>query len=197
MAVSASMIDSTILPAKEYNEILDFDENRSKLLHRVHPSVLVSLGNIFAKHGVSSHFGIHLLHRHFLIPDNTVMVYTSGDPDVEICQVTSVDAVAGKQLRGRNLRLNKSGRFQAYEYDIGEDFEHRHEFLAELAAHIIKHCLQDYVALEYDSTPDDKRHRAEFIFNDKALIKVRGDPAKKLVSRFTDHPPTYITQDIT
>src|SRR5271170_2254431 len=95
------LIDTSILPAAEYNDIPDIEEHRSSLLNRVQPDVLQILGNIFVKYNVDPYFGIHLLHRHFPIPDRTIMLHRFENPDVEICQVTSVDDLAGLKLRGR------------------------------------------------------------------------------------------------
>jgi len=186
MKPSDAMIDSSLLSANDYNEIPDMDENSSKLFDRVRPEILSSIAVIFAKNKISRNFGIHLLHRHFSIPDHTVMVYNSDDPDVEICRITAVDDLAGLKLRGRNFRVNKDGRFQAYEYDIGVDFDFPNEFLMELAAYIIKHDLQNYIALEYDPTPEDERHCVEFILKPKALIKVRKAQKDKSIRPFTE-----------
>ncbi len=167
------MIDSAILPARDYNTIPDFNENQAQLFDRVSRDTLVTLGEIFIKHGVASNFGVHLLHHHFPIPDGTIMLYNYDDFDMEICSITPLDQVSGMRVRGRNFRVNETGRFVAYEYDIGDEFRPSHEFLVELSDHIIKNDLQDFLSLEYDPTPWDDRQRSEYIINCTALVKVR------------------------
>jgi hypothetical protein len=170
---SQRMIRSRILTAREYNAILDFDENEEQILARVHLDTLIGLGKIFVKHGVTSNFGVHLLHRHFPIPDGSVMLYDNRDPDMEICWVTPLDRTIHAELRGRTFKVNDSGQFVPYEYDIGDDFQVSNEFLAELSDEIQKNGQQDVLALEYDPTPHDRRQRSEYIIKDKALVKVR------------------------
>jgi hypothetical protein len=64
------MIESKILPAQDYNAILDLEGNHDQFLQQ---SSLIAIGEIFVKHGVASNFGVHLLHRHFPIPDGTII----------------------------------------------------------------------------------------------------------------------------
>lgn len=63
------------LPASEYNRLPHIDDMKMAAVNNS-KSHAILLG-IIAAHGLADHYSIHLVHKHFDIPDGRVMVYES------------------------------------------------------------------------------------------------------------------------
>jgi len=66
------MLSSVQIPNALYNSLPTVEEQSPP--SQAH---LEGLGKLLVSHGVSKYLGISLLHRHFLLPDESVMVHTA------------------------------------------------------------------------------------------------------------------------
>jgi hypothetical protein len=62
------MLSNSILPAAAYN-ILPIDRNL------LEDEVLQKAGDIFRAYAIDGSIGVIILHRHFILDENTVMLY--------------------------------------------------------------------------------------------------------------------------
>ena len=74
------------MAASHYNTLTRFEHQR----HHVSQSLLNELGILFVRHNMHHDFGLCLLHRHYDIPNNSVMVHSKAEKGVDICQPEKV-----------------------------------------------------------------------------------------------------------
>ncbi|KAK8079492.1 CAAX prenyl protease 1 [Apiospora hydei] len=107
------------LPSEDYNALSRIDECKLEpLKHREAHNTLL---NLIAGHGLSDKFSIHLVHKHFDVPQDKVMVYEKvkggKTPDFVIMTPRDPKAVpAGTTLRGLYFKTTPDNKMQAYEY---------------------------------------------------------------------------------
>ncbi|KAK8091039.1 hypothetical protein PG994_000544 [Apiospora phragmitis] len=118
------------LPSEEYNALSRIDECKLEpLKHREAHSTLL---NLIAAHSLSDKFSIHLVHKHFDVPQDQVMVYekVQGGKTPDFVIMTPRDPkkkVPGRTLRGLYFLATPDDKMQAYEYTT--------EAAADLSAH--------------------------------------------------------------
>ena len=66
-------LDETPLPASSYNELPHIDDMKDTASR--HAKAHAQLLGLIASHGLAQQFSIHLIHKHFNIPEGRVMVY--------------------------------------------------------------------------------------------------------------------------
>ena len=152
--IDKSVLDPTILPAHDFNSIADIHDQCDL---PTDPAVVTALVNVFQKHDVQDRFGIHLLHRHFILPDGTIMFKPPPvDSDISLTKVTKLDAVDINKIRGALYLLNDTGKFQAYEFEYGDPVDIPPVFLQELASILKEFGLEKVVALDVSGGPGSR-----------------------------------------
>jgi hypothetical protein len=116
------------------------------------------LADIFTRHNVHEKFGIHLLHRHFWLPPNTIMVgETFLNPYCRWAKPTS-NRIDPDSLTGYLFALTEDG-WHPYEYQ--KDFKHHSstlntDFLREVTQYIQENDLSSQVGLQLLASPYDE-----------------------------------------
>jgi hypothetical protein len=95
------------------------------------PAVVAAISDIFELHAMTERFGIHLLHRHFELPPESLLLKSSVDDDITLTKITSIGSVDFSCLRGVLYMLNNADKFQAYEFKKGEPIDLPAPFLSE------------------------------------------------------------------
>ncbi|KAK6827759.1 hypothetical protein PG987_011100 [Apiospora arundinis] len=107
------------LSSEEYNALARTDD--CKLEPLKHREAHNSLLNLIAGHGLSDKFSIHLVHKHFDVPQDQVMVYekVKGGKTPDFVIMTPRDPTktpSGTTLRGLYFMTTPDNKMQAYEY---------------------------------------------------------------------------------
>jgi hypothetical protein len=155
------------------------DFNKITHIHDQTPldlATLTDLCSIFQTHGVTDKFGIQLLHRHYVMPNESLAVTTRVDNSIVATKVTPASDVDFKKVRGQLYLLNQWSKFQAYEYEFGPSVTFPHMFLADLALYILQKGLQGKVALIADSPPGHPTY--EVMLGTQTTASVSGDAWK-------------------
>jgi len=102
------------MAASRYNQIPHIDDQAI-------PSIaqLLSVGEILVRHNVHTQFGVHLLHRHFEIDDETIM-FGFLDGDREYSKMTKVAALDTQKLHPQCFLFDGNDGFIPYEYKYDE-----------------------------------------------------------------------------
>jgi hypothetical protein len=116
----ATQPDYTIISPQDFNVIPDIHD---QVDFPNDPALFAALGNVFQKYDVNERFGLHLLHRHFILPENCVMLKSNVDADISLTKITHLDSIEGIPVRGVLYLLNDAGRFQAYEFEYGDTID--------------------------------------------------------------------------
>ncbi|GAM82701.1 hypothetical protein ANO11243_006840 [Dothideomycetidae sp. 11243] len=135
---SDSIFVQTPLDPKLYNELPDVDE-QPKLTN----DVLKSIGDLFVKYDMHNSFGIALLHRHYIMQSNEIMVHKGL-----ICSPENTTEYPLGDLAGHSFFLH-DGKFLAYEFETipGDSPIPSEAFLIELKEHILAGGLEQMIAL--------------------------------------------------
>ncbi|EQL33191.1 hypothetical protein BDFG_04637 [Blastomyces dermatitidis ATCC 26199] len=129
-----------------YNELLD-DCDQPPLAD----THIMNLADIFVRHNADKAFGVHLIHGHFKIPKNTVMLGINFEnPSLRWTNATSIDKIDLASVHGHIFALTKEG-LCAYELQDGplpdlSDVELG--FLDEFIEYIVKNNLANLVGLQ-------------------------------------------------
>lgn len=137
------MLDPRMITSEQFNNIplVETQPNIDKHLNDIF--------DLFHKHNVAALYTPHLLHRHFeLKPDHVMLSYAlESDSRVHVTRPRLISDLKGSQIRAHLLYLNLEGKWQAYEYEEGETPLWNVEFLAEFKSFVLKHDLVKQVAL--------------------------------------------------
>ena len=98
-------------------------------------TVLRDIGRVFVNHRVHKEVGISLLHKHFELSDEEIMVH-DGLRCSAIKRNTLRSALAGSAFFLHN------GRFQPHEYEHAPPLTLNEDFLSDLARHLLQNQLQ-------------------------------------------------------
>jgi hypothetical protein len=90
-------VENITVETVQYSSLTDIDEVEP-LTDRDH-SVLTELRDVLRKHAVTDRFGVCLLHRHFDLNDDEVLV-ESTDPDARVSTLT---VARRNSIRGRSI----------------------------------------------------------------------------------------------
>lgn len=131
---------------------------------------LDALGDIIRKHGLEDHFGLHLVHRHFAIPDEHVLASVLTNDGCEV-HVPVPKSQLGESFEGVHFMLTPEGQYRPFEFapkskrkdgiqqqqeDVTPDPE---SFLTEFTARLRQMQLADTIAL----TIADKQSQREVV----------------------------------
>lgn len=97
--------------ALRYNDIAHIDQQAPV----ASPSVLQVLAELFVRHGVDSHFGLFLLHRHRTLAHNSIMVHARPDVDTDIC---TMEELGRHQISPCTFLSQARDKFIPFEYDL-------------------------------------------------------------------------------
>lgn len=110
-----------------------------------------NLSELFVRHNAEKVLGIHLIHGHFKIPVDTVMVGINFENDsIRWTNTTSIDSIDPTSVHGHIYTLTKDG-LCAYEFQdgplpnlsgVGQDF------LAEFTDYILENDLANLIGLQ-------------------------------------------------
>ncbi|KAF2752401.1 hypothetical protein EJ05DRAFT_446719, partial [Pseudovirgaria hyperparasitica] len=78
------------------------------------------IGELFIEHDVQQHYGVGLLHRHFDLQDNQIMLHRLNAGDIDVCSVCDVHSVDATLLVPHSLYLNSMLTFEPFEYSLGD-----------------------------------------------------------------------------
>jgi hypothetical protein len=121
---------------------------------------ILGVGRILVAHGLNGVLGVHLLHRHFIIPSGTIIL-NSNEGDTVVSQITNISSLDLQKLRGAIFMLADDGTFIPYEYkESGADYlSHTlpSQVSDELTDFLISNNLQHSLAIEL-LEPDAANH---------------------------------------
>ena len=80
-------LDTIIYPS-DFNAIPDI---HNQVDFPNDPTLVTALGDVFQKYDVHERFGLHLLHRHFILPENCLMLKSKVDAEISLTKITSLD----------------------------------------------------------------------------------------------------------
>jgi hypothetical protein len=171
------------LSATQYNKLPHIDSMRDAAAKNVvaHAQLL----GLIALHGLSEHFSIHLIHKHFDISEGLVMVYEAikgpNHPEFVLCNPRKPNDYAN--LRGLYFRASPGGKMFAYEYttEPGKDLSAHADFVSTFARAVLYLGVQDVFALTAKKLHQDVL--TEFEMSD-------------LLSTVLVHNPTWLAQDL-
>lgn len=169
-----TFIEPSLVPAKDFNKIPHIDDQPA-----LDPELAKEIGLIYQKHNVLELYGLHLLHRHYEITDNTVVHITAVDECIHVTKPSPADTVDLNNMRGRLYILNEAGKFQAYEYEPGPSSSFSESFLEDFADFIKKHNLRYRVALDAHAAAA-KYPSIEFPAGSDATVTITGNLVEAL-----------------
>lgn len=112
------------------------------------PSTLAEFGPLFVRHQMHQHFGLCLLHRHYDIDANSVMVHSSTPDGVDLCQPEMVGA---RDIQPCAFFSTSRLEFVPFEYEASAVHCFfplpTESFLRELANLLWKHGLESVLGL--------------------------------------------------
>ncbi|OJJ07397.1 hypothetical protein ASPVEDRAFT_365779 [Aspergillus versicolor CBS 583.65] len=107
-----------LLPAGAYNNLPFIDDVHLTAEHEIAKQQLLQM---ILEHNVGHLFTIRIIHKHYDVPQNKVMVHETvyGPPSSVAMILTSKSPYQRKHpLRGKNFMAEPDGTFQAYEYTV-------------------------------------------------------------------------------
>ena len=72
------------------------------------PATLAALGEVFYCHNVHERFALHLLHRHYTLPEDCIIVKTNIDSEISLAKIEPLSNVDVNGLCGVLSHLNDS-----------------------------------------------------------------------------------------
>ncbi|KAI0105207.1 hypothetical protein GGR51DRAFT_519884 [Nemania sp. FL0031] len=152
------------MSSNAYNRIPDEGEQPN-----VADRHLRELGELFERHGVVSKFGLHLIHGHFGIAADKIMMGKAIEGDLGYwTKPTSIHDVDLQNIHGHIFAMSDSDNFVAYEYREGPPVEFTVDdavFIRELVQYLLSNKLNKLLGLQVLSPDDefDGKQMLEFI----------------------------------
>lgn len=169
---ACTLIDACLLTKQQFDRISDIHEQQEFTGEEV-----AAIGKIFHSHGVVHKYGLQLLHRHFTLPEETLVLTEPVEPGILVSKVTPVDQVDLTNIRGQLYYLNDDGKFQAYEYEYGSPIDIPEAFLKDLALFVEQHNMRDRFALASTTTEPGSKPFKEWEVGSQATVVAEGDRA--------------------
>ena len=147
--LSNANLDEALLPATLYNELPYIASMRDAAGENV--KAHAQLLGLIASHGLAQHFSVHLIHKHFKIPNGRVMVYETirgrNQPEFILCSPQNPEKCTN--IRGLYFKAAPGGKMVAYEYTThpGEDLSAHAGFISTFAQAVLGFGVQDVFAL--------------------------------------------------
>ena len=167
------------MTASKYNEIPHIDDQPF-----LTTSELIGIGELLVKHEAEGDFGVHLLHRHFEIHDDTVM-FNFSDGGNQYSAMTSVSDLNSDQIQPSTFLLGVDDDFTSYEYCyLPKPCSIPEPLASELALHIRTKGLQSFVGIErlnrgeLDGIWEELPHNAYSTYRTRVTQEDRKDAGK-------------------
>ncbi|KAJ6102873.1 hypothetical protein N7486_005300 [Penicillium sp. IBT 16267x] len=152
-------LQETPLPAADYNRLPHIDGMKEAAAN--HAKAHAVLLGLIAAHGVSGKISLHLIHKHFDIPEGRIMVYETvksiAHKDFVLCSPKVPQRC--QSARGLYFKAARGGSMIAYEFttEPGADLSGHEDFVAKFASAVLKLGVGDVFALTALSIcPQDK-----------------------------------------
>jgi hypothetical protein len=163
-AMDSQVLDQSLCSSIKYNQLPHIDEAGKEVLN--HVSARDHLLGMIASAGLSKIFSVHLIHKHFDIPEGRIMVYETisrgHHQAFQICSPRKAENC--ENLRGYFFRDTEAGKMQAYEYttDPGMGADKYSAFITLFAGELFRMGVQDVFALTLkQSNPASQMHEFE------------------------------------
>ncbi|KAB5513550.1 hypothetical protein GE09DRAFT_980663 [Coniochaeta sp. 2T2.1] len=134
----------------------------------ISPQVQKAIGEIVARHGLLEYIGIHLMHSHFDLPEDTVLVGTNHD-GYRWARATKLDDLDVDNIHGHIFALTSRG-FHPYEYQTGPLPNLRAvnvgAFLEEFSGYLKMNNFETLVGLEIIDPAHRKEQMWELVLHD-------------------------------
>ena len=138
------------LPSQQYNSLPHIDDMSDVAAD--HAKAHATLLGLIASHGLADKFSIHLVHKHFDIPEGRIMVYetvpqTSSHESFVLCSPRRPESMM--KVRGLYFKADAKGEMVAYEYTTapGSDLSDHQDFVAAFADALVRFGVQNVFAL--------------------------------------------------
>ncbi|KAI9660982.1 MAG: hypothetical protein M1821_009309 [Bathelium mastoideum] len=131
----AAMLTSSPIPNSVYNTLPAIEDQSPPS-----ENVLRDIGHIFLNHGINEDIGISLLHKHFMLDNEEVMVH-----DGLRCS-PALPGISGHNLEGSAFFLH-GNKFEAFEYEHSEALDLSKGFLQEMERYLLANQLQLQLAI--------------------------------------------------
>lgn len=168
MAALSPFVESSVISASDFNKIPHIDDQRA-----FDDDLALKIGLIYQKHGVLDDLGLHLLHRHYKVGDDSMVHITQVADSIHVTRVVPIGSINMNATRGRLYLLNEANKFQAYEYEDGLRVKFPDAFLQELASYIQEHGLRTRVAID-TRVSDEAFPSSEFVAGSDATVTISG-----------------------
>ena len=140
------MLSSEFISPSTYNELPGIDDSEV-----IHEDTLLALGQLFATFKVEHLVGVGLLHKHFRLAQDNIMVHNGS-----VCKPEPIQSSA--HATGTSFFWDGT-QFKAFEYGQGEPLNLPTHFLDSFAGHLESHNLCGSVALlKLDCEPVSNFH---------------------------------------
>ena len=103
------------MPSSRYNQIPHIDDQDIPST-----SQLLGIGEIIVRHNLESHFGVHLLHRHFKIHQDTI-IFKSVEGEKEVASMTNLSNLDDEKIRPQCFLFDRGAGFLSYEYAYDDE----------------------------------------------------------------------------
>ena len=139
------------LSSAEYNTLPFVDTAHEDTTTKDAAAAREKLLKLISDHGLSDIFSVHLLHRHFDVPEAQVMVYVtvigSNHPTYQVMAPRNPKDVPS--LRGRYFFAAPDGSMKAYEYssEAQPDITQHHSFCSSFWGEVTRLRMQNVFAL--------------------------------------------------
>lgn len=144
---------------------------------------LAYLAQLFIRHNAQNTFGLHLIHSHFKIPYDTVMLGTTfelGFPGYWT-QPELYETVSTIPVHGHIFVVNSAECLLPYEYREGEAPTTARDiglvFFEELSAYLTSNKLEQLLGLQILEERLDSQLHMEYVIAEQATIMIRGEHA--------------------
>ncbi|KAK4220561.1 hypothetical protein QBC38DRAFT_494034 [Podospora fimiseda] len=152
-------------PSTLYNKLPHINDMHDAAAN--HARAHAVLLGIIAAHGVAETFSVHLIHKHFDLPDGRIMVYetvkgTTTHQDFVLCSPRPPEKCSN--ARGLYFKASAGGDMVAYEFttDPGADLAAHEGFVAAFSKAAIEMGVQDVFALTAMSICPQNKILTEF-----------------------------------
>lgn len=162
--------NSSLISAQEFNNLPYLHD---QVQFPNDPATIAALSDVFYRHNVHECFALHLLHRHYALPENCIVLKTYIDPEISLTKIEPLSNVDANALRGVLYHLDDTGKFQAYEYEQGDQIDIPKDFLEELSGVLRKFKLEKVIALDVGGGESSSTTRFEYDYGNTATVTVQ------------------------
>ncbi|KAH6982480.1 hypothetical protein EDB80DRAFT_736869 [Ilyonectria destructans] len=142
----ALVIQSFERSQRLYNDLRD--DAQQPVVEEKH---IQNLASLFVQHNAHKLLGIHLIHGHFKIPDDTVLLGSNfEEPRGRWAKVTPIEEIDRSTVHGHIFGVGEDG-LCAYEYQESPlpDFSSvGRGFLIDFVDYLTKHCITGLIGLQ-------------------------------------------------